>query len=166
MSSYRSNIISYSYLAPCQTFNTFLSSKTLIFIIFFLKFLFLHAIISISLYFTFMAMTIKLQYVLSFIIWIFLFLIPFHMCLGIKSNISSTSGKITITGNTKFQVYRNRKILATGFDFTPFLNRHHHSHRHHQDHHHRSHMPKETEIDPRYGVDKRLVPSGPNPLHH
>ncbi|XVF85844.1 hypothetical protein PTKIN_Ptkin17bG0150300 [Pterospermum kingtungense] len=22
------------------------------------------------------------------------------------------------------------------------------------------------EIDPRYGVEKRLVPSGPNPLHH
>lgn len=22
------------------------------------------------------------------------------------------------------------------------------------------------EIDPRYGVEKRLVPTGPNPLHH
>ncbi|KAL1198369.1 CLAVATA3/ESR (CLE)-related protein 9 [Cardamine amara subsp. amara] len=26
--------------------------------------------------------------------------------------------------------------------------------------------PPPTEIDPRYGVDKRLVPSGPNPLHN
>ncbi|CAN0896465.1 CLAVATA3/ESR (CLE)-related protein 9 [Linum grandiflorum] len=24
----------------------------------------------------------------------------------------------------------------------------------------------EIEIDPRYGVEKRLVPSGPNPLHN
>ncbi|ESQ34289.1 hypothetical protein EUTSA_v10009109mg [Eutrema salsugineum] len=26
--------------------------------------------------------------------------------------------------------------------------------------------PPPSEIDPRYGVDKRLVPSGPNPLHN
>ncbi|KAF8082100.1 hypothetical protein N665_0848s0018 [Sinapis alba] len=26
--------------------------------------------------------------------------------------------------------------------------------------------PPPTEIDQRYGVDKRLVPSGPNPLHN
>lgn len=31
-------------------------------------------------------------------------------------------------------------------------------HHDHQDHH--------DEIDPRYGVEKRLVPSGPNPLHN
>ncbi|XVF43199.1 hypothetical protein PTKIN_Ptkin02bG0021400 [Pterospermum kingtungense] len=26
--------------------------------------------------------------------------------------------------------------------------------------------PELNEIDPRYGVEKRLVPSGPNPLHN
>ncbi|CAN6451870.1 unnamed protein product [Victoria cruziana] len=26
--------------------------------------------------------------------------------------------------------------------------------------------PAGNEIDPRYGVEKRLVPTGPNPLHH
>ncbi|XAR55922.1 hypothetical protein NMG60_11036161, partial [Bertholletia excelsa] len=26
--------------------------------------------------------------------------------------------------------------------------------------------PGDDEIDPRYGVEKRLVPSGPNPLHN
>ncbi|GMJ04639.1 hypothetical protein HRI_004133100 [Hibiscus trionum] len=26
--------------------------------------------------------------------------------------------------------------------------------------------PGSNEIDPRYGVEKRLVPSGPNPLHN
>ncbi|RDY06407.1 CLAVATA3/ESR (CLE)-related protein 13, partial [Mucuna pruriens] len=54
------------------------------------------------------------------------------------------------------------------FNITQFL--HHHNHRshrhHHQQHRHRSHMPSETEIDPRYGAEKRLVPTGPNPLHH
>ncbi|KAK2357718.1 CLAVATA3/ESR-RELATED [Trifolium repens] len=117
-----------------------------------------------------MAMIIKLKHVLSFIIWLFLFLILFHVLFGFKSNIS-TSGK-TINDNKFPGSHQHRKMLATGFDFTPFINRHHHSHRHHWDHHHRSHMlahphePKETEIDPRYGVDKRLVPTGPNPLHH
>ncbi|KAG5608186.1 hypothetical protein H5410_019467 [Solanum commersonii] len=26
--------------------------------------------------------------------------------------------------------------------------------------------PSGSEIDPRYGIEKRRVPSGPNPLHH
>jgi len=26
--------------------------------------------------------------------------------------------------------------------------------------------PDGSEIDPRYGVEKRRVPTGPNPLHH
>ncbi|AES89983.1 Clavata3/ESR (CLE) gene family member [Medicago truncatula] len=34
---------------------------------------------------------------------------------------------------------------------------------HHQNMHQ---VPHGVEIDPRYGVDKRLVPSGPNPLHN
>lgn len=117
----------------------------------------LHAIISISFYFTFFAMTFKLQHLLTFIFWILLFFTLFHMFFGFTSNIN-------ISRNNEFPVSKNRKILATGFDFTPFINRqrqHHRHHRHH-DHHHRSH----TEIDPRYGVDKRLVPTGPNPLHH
>ncbi|KAK3225620.1 hypothetical protein Dsin_005482 [Dipteronia sinensis] len=59
----------------------------------------------------------------------------------------------------------NRKVLAAKFDFTPFL-----PHRHHK-HHHRTHVPERpqpvgNEIDPHYGVEKRLVPTGPNPLHH
>ncbi|KAH0690882.1 hypothetical protein KY289_018240 [Solanum tuberosum] len=51
-----------------------------------------------------------------------------------------------------------RELIATKFDFTPFMPRHHH----------RKHLSPspETEIDPVYGVEKRLVPTGPNPLHH
>ncbi|KAI3729537.1 hypothetical protein L6452_18198 [Arctium lappa] len=59
----------------------------------------------------------------------------------------------------------NRKMLSSQFDFTPFLKHHHH-------HHHRHQNLLEPVggidgvIDPRYGVEKRLVPTGPNPLHH
>lgn len=58
-------------------------------------------------------------------------------------------------------IINHRKALSTEFDFTPFLNRHRHRHR--KDFHR---PPGPPEIDPRYGVEKRLVPTGPNPLHH
>ncbi|KAF0934290.1 hypothetical protein E2562_024480 [Oryza meyeriana var. granulata] len=59
---------------------------------------------------------------------------------------------------------------------TDHRDRHHHHHRHHS-HHHRGHdrwnrqgIPPTAgegeEVDPRFGVQKRLVPTGPNPLHH
>ncbi|KAI3433257.1 uncharacterized protein J3R85_007159 [Psidium guajava] len=59
----------------------------------------------------------------------------------------------------------NRKVLASRFDFAPFRKRRGKSSRG------RSPHPLEPpdggrEIDPRYGVEKRLVPTGPNPLHH
>uniref|UniRef100_A0A7C9CYQ2 Uncharacterized protein n=1 Tax=Opuntia streptacantha TaxID=393608 RepID=A0A7C9CYQ2_OPUST len=58
---------------------------------------------------------------------------------------------------------RHRKLLDSTqlFDFTPFKQ------------HHRKHVPVRpgpgpggSEIDPIYGVEKRRVPTGPNPLHH
>nr|KYP55648.1 hypothetical protein KK1_001870 [Cajanus cajan] len=108
-----------------------------------------------------MAIIIRFQHLLSFILWLFLFSLLFHGWFAFKSN----NHNALISNNMS----PNRKILATGpgFDFTPFLHRHRHHH-HHPRHHHRSHMPQpnQTEIDPRYGVEKRLVPTGPNPLHH
>ncbi|XP_039032106.1 CLAVATA3/ESR (CLE)-related protein 12-like [Hibiscus syriacus] len=55
----------------------------------------------------------------------------------------------------------NRKVLATNSDFTPFL----HFRQRRRTH---GHLPEPSgnEIDLRYGVRKRLVPAGPNPLHH
>ncbi|KAL6640183.1 hypothetical protein ACP70R_022032 [Stipagrostis hirtigluma subsp. patula] len=60
--------------------------------------------------------------------------------------------------------------------------RHHHHHHQHEHHHHHHHMSRWNRqgippsgsagngggegVDPRYGVQKRLVPTGPNPLHH
>ncbi|CAL0330545.1 unnamed protein product [Lupinus luteus] len=110
-----------------------------------------------------MAMIVKFQCALSFIIWLFLFVILFHGWFGFRSNIGNTN-----ISNLYVQPH-NRKMLATGFVSTP-LHHHHHHHRHHN-HHHKNHVlananPAESEIDPRYGVEKRLVPTGPNPLHH
>ncbi|KAL7608735.1 CLAVATA3/ESR (CLE)-related protein 12 [Lactuca sativa] len=59
----------------------------------------------------------------------------------------------------------NRKMLsASKFDFTPFLNHHLHHHYYHSGLEFGGIISDVT--DPRYGVEKRLVPSGPNPLHH
>ena len=67
----------------------------------------------------------------------------------------------------------NRKVLARKFDFTPFQKQQNDHHYRNQDHHHHDRKKQVQEdkdhgreIDPRYGVEKRKVPSGPNPLHH
>ncbi|CAM9001989.1 unnamed protein product [Rhodiola kirilowii] len=66
------------------------------------------------------------------------------------------------TGEEKHQhkakMVRNRKVLATKFDFSPFL--------HQGGHHQHEDQPPGSEVDPLYGVEKRRVPTGPNPLHH
>ncbi|KAK8606566.1 hypothetical protein V6N13_030844 [Hibiscus sabdariffa] len=70
-----------------------------------------------------------------------------------------------VSGSQHHTFRRNRKVLATKFDFSPFL-------RHRQRRRRRGHVPvtgpepSGNQIDPRYGVEKRLVPTGPNPLHH
>ncbi|GMJ10859.1 hypothetical protein HRI_004755100 [Hibiscus trionum] len=58
----------------------------------------------------------------------------------------------------------NRKLLPTKFNFTPFL--HHHLRYSSVDVDVQRPEPSGNDIDPRYGVEKRLVPTGPNPLHH
>ncbi|GAY47059.1 hypothetical protein CUMW_101690 [Citrus unshiu] len=64
------------------------------------------------------------------------------------------------------------KVLASKFDFTPFQKHHEKSSPSQElqpkDHHQPAPAADHgsAEIDPRYGVEKRLVPTGPNPLHH
>ncbi|KAK9066620.1 hypothetical protein SSX86_013943 [Deinandra increscens subsp. villosa] len=48
---------------------------------------------------------------------------------------------------------------STQFDFTPFIHGR-------QDHRHQHPAQGSPEIDSRYDVEMRLVPTGPNPLHH
>ncbi|KAL4358653.1 hypothetical protein S83_030628 [Arachis hypogaea] len=97
-------------------------------------------------------MTLKNSQLLHILIWLSLiFLLFHHYCnLNKKQIIEPTNPKN----------HHGRKVLlATKFDFSPFFN-HHHRHKHPPP------DPSDTQIDPRYGVQKRRVPTGPNPLHH
>ncbi|PIA63501.1 hypothetical protein AQUCO_00201089v1 [Aquilegia coerulea] len=99
-------------------------------------------------------MSLRISYLLGVILWLPLL----HECNAFDSRSTtyiSLSSHIVIS----------RKLLATSFDFTVF-----------QRHRHRRTTslplmqddsdPSGNEIDLRYGVEKRLVPTGPNPLHH
>ncbi|GMQ11178.1 hypothetical protein CsSME_00053924 [Camellia sinensis var. sinensis] len=95
-------------------------------------------------------MALKVSHSLTIILWLSLLLFfIFHH--GWSSNFSHLSPSLS------HHNLSNRRALTEKFNFTPFM-RHHH---------HRRHMPATgSEIDPRYGAEKRLVPTGPNPLHH
>ncbi|GAY58069.1 hypothetical protein CUMW_184250 [Citrus unshiu] len=76
-------------------------------------------------------------------------------------NNFTTLGTNTAASSTTRISHRKVLLMASKFDFSPFLR-----HRHH----YLKHLPQpaagSTDMDPRYGVEKRLVPTGPNPLHH
>ncbi|KAK7840046.1 clavata3/esr (cle)-related protein 13 [Quercus suber] len=77
-----------------------------------------------------------------------------------KNNRSIHNNQIPLSHQTT--TLSNRKVLISKINFSQFL-QHQHQQRHHVA------APPEsagTEIDPRYGAEKRLVPTGPNPLHH
>nr|XP_027126141.1 protein FON2 SPARE1-like [Coffea arabica] len=107
---------------------------------------------------------------LMIILWLYFLLLLFHGWEASSTSfIRLQSGKMHQFSTSHY----NRKAMAPGkFDFTPFLHHHHRHHHHRRDHHHR-HIAVEREppddgsgLDPLYGIDKRLVPTGPNPLHH
>ncbi|KAL1295120.1 hypothetical protein HN51_055975 [Arachis hypogaea] len=103
-------------------------------------------------------MTLKISQLLHILLWLslILFLLFHEYC-----NLNSKINKPTNPKNHHHHPFNNgRKVLlASKFDFSPFFN-HHHRHKHPPP------DPSDTEIDPRYGVEKRRVPTGPNPLHH
>ncbi|KAL3731508.1 hypothetical protein ACJRO7_028397 [Eucalyptus globulus] len=77
--------------------------------------------------------------------------------IGTRTESSPSSPSSSSTSHHRGSI--NRKVLASKFDFSPFQKRHGKSHR--------PEPPDDgREIDPRYGMEKRLVPTGPNPLHH
>ncbi|KAI5330368.1 hypothetical protein L3X38_029766 [Prunus dulcis] len=112
----------------------------------------------------------------SLMLWLSLLLFSVHGWFHIVPNNSSTdhfnpTATTTTTqpyslGSHHRQTLSNRKALFSAkFDFTPFVRRHHQQHRLNR------HVPVRpepggAEIDPRYGSEMRLVPTGPNPLHH
>ncbi|XVF50655.1 hypothetical protein PTKIN_Ptkin04bG0119300 [Pterospermum kingtungense] len=112
-----------------------------------------------------MAMKNSFVHLFSTILWLSLLLLFFGWCNLFSKDINriNISRQVSISHHT----FSNRKVLATKFDFTPFLHHQKHHPRHHPVDFHDVHSgPSGNEIDPRYGVEKRLVPTGPNPLHH
>ncbi|XP_047306420.1 CLAVATA3/ESR (CLE)-related protein 12-like [Impatiens glandulifera] len=79
------------------------------------------------------------------ILWICLFLLLF---LELRYLVVVTPPPASTHSSPPPAKVKNRKTLASEFDFSPFMNANRRS------------------TDLIYGDDKRLVPSGPNPLHH
>nr|DAD35238.1 TPA_asm: hypothetical protein HUJ06_005878 [Nelumbo nucifera] len=116
-------------------------------------------------------MSMRIPHLLGVILWLSLLLLLVHefnnfMLHNYSITHLSVSHHHHHTGSTI-----NRKMLSSKFDFTPFQRRL-------RQRHHRRHSPQSSsyvvvqpeptgsEIDPLYGVEKRRVPTGPNPLHH
>ncbi|KAF3969047.1 hypothetical protein ACB098_04G083600 [Castanea mollissima] len=102
--------------------------------------------------------------IFSLILWLSLFLLFFHgmwLTFNTKNNRSIHNNQIPLSHHTTTTTLSNRKVLISKIDFSQFL-------QHQKKRHHVAAPPESagTEIDPRYGAEKRLVPTGPNPLHH
>ncbi|KAL8229012.1 hypothetical protein R6Q57_013912 [Mikania cordata] len=90
-------------------------------------------------------------------------LLAIFLCIYLLFNyLEFSTAAVTTTTSVPHHLSTSRKMLASEFNFAQYLKRHHHHH------HQNSLKTREVDyaIDPRYGIEKRLVPSGPNPLHH
>ncbi|KAF8045721.1 hypothetical protein N665_4508s0001 [Sinapis alba] len=113
-------------------------------------------------------MALKFSIILFIVLWLsFFFLLLHHLYSFNLHHLYSLNANDLSRPNHKdhHSLYTiglvSRKALSHRFDFTPFQPRE-------NNHHYRPSGEKDggDEIDPRYGVEKRRVPSGPNPLHH
>ncbi|OAY59294.1 hypothetical protein MANES_01G021100v8 [Manihot esculenta] len=101
----------------------------------------------------------SLSLFISTILFFFFFFFFFFFC-----GCSSFFSNINHVSIFLQPLRSNRRLLSDKFDFTPFLNNSHRLH-----HWHLPVQPQPaagTDFDPRYDAQNRLVPTGPNPLHH
>lgn len=111
-------------------------------------------------------MVLKFHHTLYFILCLSLsFLLFYHF-----KSFNANNKNINYSSTSTLPLLSQRKALATNFDFTPFLKNLHLYHKHKRE---KSPVdakeqsePSGSAIDPRYGIEKCLVPCGPNPLHH
>ncbi|KAK4791744.1 hypothetical protein SAY86_032157 [Trapa natans] len=98
------------------------------------------------------------------LLWISLILLLLHQYLNNVKPFIINYHRQHITAMRYSTLLIPRKVLARKFDFSPFKKSFHH----HVESRGKDISDEETknEIDPPYGVEKRLVPTGPNPLHH
>ena len=115
------------------------------------------------------------------LLWLAVLTVAFHGCgrLGCGGLLGRrTAGSVVaVVPARKMLLAATSSDDAAASSSTDHNHRHHHHHHRHQHHHvHRWNrdgiIPPsavgqgKADIDPRYGVEKRLVPTGPNPLHH
>lgn len=113
------------------------------------------------------SMAMKISRLLFTLLWLSLIFLFLHYLNNAKPFFNTYhrwhAGTTRYPSSLHHGVSINRKILASKFDFSPFQTRN----LHWQDHREGvSGDQAEGEIDLRYGVENRLVPTGPNPLHH
>lgn len=129
-------------------------------------------------------MALKVSNLLFIILWLSLLLLLFREFYSFKySKIIHTAKQIStvstvyLSRSSQYSSHSHhplmsRKVLASNFDFTPFLNHRQQKEKHHEKKQHEEQSEPSaadedpSQIDPRYGVEKRRVPTGPNPLHH
>ncbi|VVA95214.1 unnamed protein product [Arabis nemorensis] len=105
--------------------------------------------------------TSRVSHVLGFLLCFSLLIFVSKGIFGDFSSIAINHFSCPVLSSPSFHYRPGRKALTVRkFDFTPF------SKDLRRKHHREVSSPGGSEIDPRYGVEKRLVPSGPNPLHH
>lgn len=109
--------------------------------------------------FSSITMALKFSQAVHILLWLSLIFILFHEYYNLKFKINKKQ-IIQSLPSHQYHSLVGRKVLAKKIDFSPFFKHHHHfKHPPVKD-------PSGTKIDPRYGVEKRRVPTGPNPLHH
>ncbi|KFK41308.1 hypothetical protein AALP_AA2G113400 [Arabis alpina] len=107
-------------------------------------------------------MALKFSQILFIVLWLSLFFLLLHHLYSFNLHrLNAAEPSISNRHDTISRLVR-RKALSHKYDFTPFQHRENNNH----DHRGSGEQHGGDEIDPRYGVEKRRVPSGPNPLHH
>ncbi|CAN6577982.1 hypothetical protein TB2_039240 [Malus domestica] len=121
-----------------------------------------------------MASKLLIPRLFSLMLWLSLILLSVHGWFHLVSKNSSNqinptqAAAYSLSSSDRRYTLSNRKVLlASKFDFAPFVHR---NQQRQKDHPYKyvpvRPEPGGTEIDPRYGSEMRLVPTGPNPLHH
>ncbi|CAL4900864.1 unnamed protein product [Urochloa decumbens] len=121
------------------------------------------------------------------LLWLAVLTVAFYGCgrrLGCGGGllVRRTAGSVAVPARKMLLAAETSFDAAAAYSSTDDHHRRHHHHHHHRHQHHQHHhghhrwnrqgIPPsavgngEEEIDPRYGVQKRMVPTGPNPLHH
>ncbi|XVE53363.1 hypothetical protein DITRI_Ditri02bG0198300 [Diplodiscus trichospermus] len=108
----------------------------------------------------------KVSHLLFTILWLSFLLLLLHEFHHFKFNITSKQANSISFSSLPHNPLISRKVVSSKFDFTPFQKHHQQGRDKHSPHVKKQSEPADKEIDPRYGVEKRLVPTGPNPLHH